>query len=729
MANKKEAPARRELVVVQGKVIRCVFHNKENGFCILKVNSGGDGDMFDDGQTVKGTMPAVREGDEYKFTGYYVQDAKYGQQLMFQQYELILPTTRNGLAVYLSRVTSGVGLVKAQRIIEDLGEDCLEKIKADPAVLDSLPYLNDKQRDEIAADLQINEVYAELAALICKHGIGMGTVAKIYKHYANKAVQNIKENPYALCEDLWGVGFKTADAIAMSVGIGENSPHRVEAAVLYALRQATGEGHVYLDPNSIKHELLDAKDALLKNSGVGISDVSKAVRQIIGRKKCIREGDAIYAVNLYLAECMVAQKVAQKVVQMPGREIPGLDEMITTLEQIEGIQCGPEQRQAVKSALQHSLSILTGGPGTGKTFTINAIVNIYAQLNPDHPIYLAAPTGRAAKRMSESAGREAMTIHRLLAYSPRDNGFTFNADNPLPGPGLIIIDESSMMDIELSASLLEAAPDLQTVFVGDIDQLPSVGPGSVLRDLIACNKVAVTRLSFNYRQAGGSQIAARANGVARGEKLTLDTQGDFHYVPAESGDDAAATILTLAQDAVKEGRGLLDWQVLVPMNRASCGVDALNEKIRAAINPEVEGGPKLGKFRLGDKVMVVRNNYGLNVFNGDLGVVEAIEHGKMYVNFSDRTQEFGRDDLDIVTFAYAITIHKFQGSQCPLVIMGLTTQHYMLLQRNLLYTGLTRAQHKLILVADPKAADIAVKTNESKERFSLLAERINKLLT
>lgn len=388
-------------------------------------------------------------------------------------------------------------------------------------------------------------------------------------------------------------------------------------------------------------------------------------------------------------------------------------------------QFSENQRQAIKTALTNRLSIITGPPGSGKSFTLLGITEIYKKRNPRHEIYLAAPTGRAAKRMSEATGMEAKTIHRLLAYRPGE-GFFFNADEQLPGPGLLIVDEASMIDLELAASLFSAiGDDIQVVLVGDIDQLPSVGAGSVLRDAIASGRVPTVRLDFNYRQAGGSKVAEYANLIRQGIVPELLSVGDFDYIAVQDADEARSVVLSLVNDLVRDGRGPLEYQVLAPMRRGSCGVKELNDAVREIVNPDPAGAVKsLGGYRVEDKIMVISNNYQLDVFNGDIGIVTDIERGTMVVDFGDREVRFAVEHLELLTLAFASTIHKSQGSEYPVVIMPLVRQHYMMLQRNLLYTGITRAKRRLVLVADEWSVKRAVENAVIEQRFSKLAERI-----
>lgn len=716
---KNTAAESKPLETIEGTVTRRVFYNVKDGFCILSVNVGGSEDI-----KLSGSMSSVREGDKYKFTGAYVDHPKYGRQFKFDTAELILPSGTAGVARYIATITFGVGMAKAQKIVDALGEDCLTRIKEFPELLETLDFLTGSQREKIAADLTKNSVQAELAGLICREGIGQGMVNKIYGKYGQDSVKIVKENPYLLSDELWGVGFKKADSIAQTVGIATNSPYRVEAALSYLLAEAGSEGHVYLEPADIVRKLI-GKNGLIEASGVEIPDVARANGKLISDGRCIREGDAVYSAGLYVAECAVAEAIKRLITVPVSITGTNLDAIITDIENRDGIEYAPEQKEAVKSALTHGVSVITGGPGTGKTTVINAICDIYKRMNLVNYLYLAAPTGRAAKRMSEATKKDAKTIHRLLRYSPMIGGFEHNADNPLPGPGLLIVDESSMIDIELMADLLAAVDgSLQVVFVGDVDQLPSVGPGSVLRDMIASGIVPTVRLRFNYRQAGGSKIAEYANLVCQGVVPPLQSDGDFEFIEIDEADKAVEVILGLVRDALENGYSPMDFQVLAPMRRGNSGVTKLNETVRELVNPSSPDKPSLGGYRLGDKVMVIKNNYQLGVFNGDLGQIVAIQKGALTVDFGDGIVQFNTDSLDIITLAYASTIHKSQGSEFPLVFMPLTKQHYIMLQRNLLYTGMTRAKRRLVLVADEYSVNKSVKNNVIERRFSMLAERI-----
>lgn len=711
-----------ENIQIRGVVKRRIFFNPDNGYCVLTVSIENEADDI----KVTGHMTTVREGDEYVFKGTWMDHPKFGRQFKFSEADLLLPSGRAGVARYLAGITYGVGIKKAEKIVNILGDDALEKIKADPTILEApeFGFLTKEQRQDIIKDLTTNSVQAELAGMLCRpgSGIGMKTVAKIISKYGKDALRVVKENPYVLSQDIFGVGFLTADTIAQAVGIEPNSPFRVEAAINYLLKEAGNEGHVYLRPSEIVERLIGRK-GLLEASGVDVPDIARANQKLIDEGRCVREGDNIYSTKLYLAEKSVAAAV-RELASQEKKEISDLDAVIADLECKYSIEYAPEQKAAIRTALEHSISVITGGPGTGKSEITRAIVEAYLTRYPRHNVYLCAPTGRAAKRLEEATSWEASTIHRLLKYRPETGGFEHHYNNPLPGPGLLVIDEVSMMDIELAAVLFPAARNLQVILVGDIDQLPSVGPGSVLRDIIASGRVPTTRLQYNYRQARGSKIAELANMVCRGEMPPLVTAGDFEFVPVENGDQATEVVLKLVAEITAAGYGPMDWAVLAPMRRGTAGVTKLNERLRELVNPADPAKPKLGQYRQGDKVMVIQNDYNLGVYNGDLGIVQKVDRKSLWVDFGDKEVEFPQEELDILTLAYASTIHKSQGSEFPIVIMPLVQQHYVMLQRNLLYTGMTRAKKKLILVAEERSVRQAVRNDVIEKRNSLLTERI-----
>lgn len=719
------------MVAMTQTLNRIVFHNPKNGYIVAKTT---------DDISIVGNMVSPKVGCTYELEGEWIEHPKFGKQLKVDKADAVLPDNKDGAIRYLADTFYGIGPMKARRIVEAIGEGALEKVKANPALLDQFDYLTDGMKQEITDDLHRNDTQAALSAMIRGPGIGAGTVAKIMRQYGNDSVNVIKDNPYVLSSDVFGVGFKLCDKIALTTGIKPNSPFRVEAAVDYVLKEAGGEGHVYLEPRNIVGKLLGMKDrfgkrqsGLLEGSGVqAVPDIRDANVRLISNGKCVRDGDAVYSRELYDAELIVAGCVRCLISQeVPAIEDEAIDALIVVIEKRDKIEHAAQQKEAVKLSLKNPLSVITGGPGVGKTRTLLTICDAYSYLFPMNEIYLAAPTGRAAKRMSEATGREAKTIHRLLQYVPGE-GFFYGARFPLPGPGLLILDESSMIDIELAASLFAAVGSkdngLQVVLVGDTDQLPSVGPGSVLRDVIASGLVPTVRLEFNYRQAGGSKVAEYANLICQGIVPPLESAGDFEFAGVEDAEEARDKVLALVKELVDEGRGLLEYQVLAPMRRGSCGVKELNEAIREIANPAVanngENKKSLGSYRLGDKVMVIKNDYSLGVFNGDIGLVTEIMGGKMAIDFGDQVVEFAVEHLELLTLSYASTIHKSQGSEYGTVIMPLVRQHYMMLQRNLAYTGMTRAKERLVLVADEWAVKKAVGNAVIEHRFSKLAQRI-----
>ncbi|WP_035107693.1 SF1B family DNA helicase RecD2 [Desulfovirgula thermocuniculi] len=708
---------------IRGTVHRVRFHNQSNGYCVLSVDTG------DDYITAVGYMPSIREGDEFTFTGRWVEHPKFGRQFAFDACELVLPQSRQGIIAYLSTLAYGVGPVRAARIVDALGENCLETIIQQPELLYQVPGISPEQAGEIIDGLKRNTALAELAALICRQGVTPRLAAKIYAHYGPDSIKVVKENPYVLADEIFGVGFHTADRIAQAVGIAPDSPCRVEAAVEYVLGSAQGEGHCYLRPRDI----VPAVQKLLgRGCGVGVDEIAAACNALIEKARLIREENAIYPADLHRAECYLATRMSGLVGRQADIDQNDLERALNFAEQAAGIEYAPQQRAAIETALTNHLSIITGGPGTGKSTVTNGIIAAYKKLYPFNPVYLASPTGRAAKRLSEVTGQEAKTIHRLLKYHP-EIGFQVDENNPLHAPGLLIVDEFSMTDIKLAADLFAAVPDnMQVVLVGDVDQLPSVGPGSVLRDAISSGVVPTVRLKFNYRQAQGSQIAACADMVRRGVVPPLASLNkDVECIFVGGADQVIQVVTDRVRQALSDGYGPMDFQVLTPVYKGPAGVDALNEAIRELVNPPARAKTEHkfnGKtFRLGDKVMVVKNDYPKGVFNGDIGKVTGIvsdgENQGVWVRFEEEVF-FPAEDLDRLTLAYACTVHKSQGSEFPLCIVVCVKSHYIMLQRNLLYTAITRAKHRLVLVCQPEAVEIAVRNDRIQERYSRLKERL-----
>lgn len=710
-------------LTLTGIVQKRIFHNSGNGYCILSVSMGNLEEVV-----VTGYMAVVRENAEYEFTGRYIDHPKYGEQFKFTDAKIQMPSTTAGMAQYLAGVTSGVGIKKAEKIVNALGGDVLQKINADPSLLNALTFLTERQRAEIAANLMDNTVQAELAGIVCKpnSGIGMGIVTKIIAQYGEDAIRIVKENPYILTNELWGVGFIKADAIAQSAGVPLDSPFRIEAAVDFVLRESANAGHVYLRPRDVIAQTIGDK-GLLAGAGIAVSDIAIANQKLVDDLRCVRDGDCIYSKQLYDAECAVADSVAR----MLSDKITAPEALDALIADAQGTSLfSHEQRQAIISALTNPLSVVTGPPGSGKTHTLQGITRIYKKLYPQNTLYLCAPTGRAAKRMSDATNEPATTIHRLLAYAPM-LGFRHNSANPLHTPSLLVADEVSMIDVELASALFSAiAAGTQVVLVGDVDQLPSVGAGNVLRDIIASATVPTVRLSYNYRQANGSKISEYADMICHGLVPPLISAGDFEYIAVEDAKGAQSIVLQLVAEIVAAGHGQLDWSVMAPMRRGECGVTQLNTLLREIANPvstDIFSARTFGQYQKNDKVMVIKNDYSLGIFNGDMGIVKYVGDKCLGVDFGESVKEIDGEKLELLTLAYASTIHKAQGSEFPIVIMPLVKQHYMMLQRNLLYTGITRAKVRLVLVADEWSVRRAVSNNVIEERNTKLADRIIKI--
>ncbi|HHX28353.1 MAG TPA: ATP-dependent RecD-like DNA helicase, partial [Firmicutes bacterium] len=696
-------------------------YNPKSGWAVLSIHADGES------VTAVGSVINPREGDEYEFRGSFVTDPKWGRQFKFSQAEVFLPCTRKGVIRYLASIAYGVGEVRAARIVGVLGDDCLARLQADPSLLDGLTFLTEQQREEIKIHLREHRTVAEVSGLICREGLTPNLAAKIVARFGEDAVRIVKEEPYRLTE-IEGIGFLTADRIAMAVGIKPDAPARIQAAIRHVLSEAENEGHCYLRPNDLVREV----PALL-GTDVGVSKIAEAVKALIEAEVLVRDGDDIYLKELHEAECEVAEWVRATAMERSA-PIPNLEGLIDAYQTNAGITYHPKQRDAIRMALTSGFSVITGGPGTGKTQITKAIVHIYTTEHRNKPVYLCSPTGRAAKRLSEATGAPASTIHRLLGYNP-ELGFMVNEEEPLK-PGLLIADEASMMDIRLARSLLAACSQgMQVVLIGDVDQLPSVGPGSVLRDIIESSTVPVTRLEYVYRQEEGSGISALAHQVNQGElpsnlgkvwssELKDGKKADVFVVQIDNPDEALPMAMTYAKQAYGEF-GLLGFGVLAPGHRGSAGVKALNNGVRSTINPHASKS-----FSPGDRVMVIKNNYKHDVFNGDLGIVRSVndEDGSIEVDFGDQWVTFGTGEdeapLDILQLAFASTIHKSQGGEYPVCIVVLTRQHWIMLARNMLYTAVTRAKKRLVIIHQAGCIPAAVRNNKIAHRNSRLAERL-----
>ncbi len=766
---------------VNGYIEKVIFprwgQESKNGFAILALHikggaSGTDGtgvepETVPDGSgrfrsdefgndpnriVAKGTYPHPREGDEVLLKGRWIEDPQYGRQFQFSEFEIVLPTSQQGVVAYFSSGKFyGLGPAAAHKIIDALGENCLNLLAANPDLAYDIPTLSEKQKVELAEKMADHGVLGDLIALICRHGIGTSTAGRIYAHYGPHVLDVVKENPYQLIRDVDGIGFDKADKIGVSVGIKRNSDYRIEAAVRHVLEEAKHEGHVAVRSARVTDLALKL---LGEDSGVGIGDVVRVGRGLVESGELVRENnkekkiDLIYLPGMYEAETGLANRLKQMVGVVDGVNDEIIEEMITSLEvrmrlQYPWFNClDPEQRNAVRRGIKYRASVITGPPGSGKSTILHFINTATKSLFPDIKIFFVAPTGRAAKRICETTGADAMTIHAQLGYVP-GQGFTFDQYNQLPGPAVLTSDEFSMTDLELGYSLVQAIPDnMRLIIVGDVNQLPSVGPGMVLRDIIESGAVPVTRLNFIHRTDEGSTISMLANMINNYDRdkvmpnlRELERQcggRDFRFFEAHTPEDANRVIKELMQRQKDAGMGLLDFQVLTPLKkRTAAGAYQLNEMLREIFNPPLPGlkekkyGDKL--FRDGDKVMWVnRNDRRRGLSNGDIGVLRVGNRGCV-LDLDGREIVMTGEDLSNVEHALAFTTHKAQGSESDFVPVVCVKGHYMggrMLFRSLIYTALTRAKKRLAIVGTQGVFELAVKNNRIEKRFGLLRERL-----
>ena len=713
---------------VEGTVKSVVFHNDENGYTVLHVELPSDFELARPPViTVVGRAQAVWEGEDVKAVGAWVEDKVHGRQFKADELVCVAPRSLKGVERYLaSGLIKGIGPVLAHRIVETFGEETMHVLSHQSARLAEVPKLGRAKIAQIRASWHANETMRENMIFGQTYGISVTKMTKIVRRYGPDAVAIVKADPYRLCRDIWGIGFATADKIALSVGIDPNSPLRARASISFTLEtEAEAGGHCWTYENDLilhAHELTGIPPEIL---AAALADEAEA-----GRVVCESgEPRRVFLRALYRAECEVAGRV--RAILVAPRSFPAFDaeKAIAWWQAKSGFDLAERQHLALERSLASKFSIITGGPGVGKTTIIRALVDIYRAKRLK--VVLAAPTGRAAKRMTESVGAAAVTIHRLLKWNPVTNRFTFNAAERLEGD-VFIFDETSMIDVRLAADLFAALPDgAAVVWVGDTDQLPSVGPGSVLGDFIRSGAVPSTKLELIFRQDKAGLIVAHAHHVNAGEPLGV-RQGDtdFYFMRCEDPALCVRRAIELMTERIPRKFGLdplQDVQVLVPMRRNTLGADNLNFEIQRAVNPSGEAVVRGGSsFRAGDRVMQLRNNYDKEVFNGDIGFVKHVDAAarSMVVVFDGRPVEYGPGDLDELVLAYATTIHKSQGSEYPAVIVIVHTQHYVMLQRNLLYTAITRGRRLVMLMGVPYAVDRAIATNTVRERRTALADRI-----
>ncbi len=786
---------------LRGVVERITYHNEETGYTVAKLTperrmeSGGFGRAYE--IAVVGTMMGVNVGESVELTGRWTIHPEYGKQFTVEQMRAVLPATVAGIEKYLgSGLIRGVGPVTAKRIVKHFGVETLAIIEEAAERLNEVPGVGKVRTQTIILAWAEQKAIKEVMIFLQSHGVSTSLATKIYKFYGDNAITIVRGDPYRLARDIYGIGFLTADRIAQAMGLAPDAPERVAAGIAYALNQATDEGHVFLPTTELVHQAIELLEVTPQQIGLGLvrlwgDDQVKitatpgaeemilpvtpptmldGIPQLIAEQgqiyaaatpaqaeQLLQEERSIYLTPMYYSEVGVTNRIQRLLregessfEQFHQRRFQW-DEAFVSVEAQSGFALAPQQRDAIRVVLTHRFTILTGGPGTGKTTSIRTLLQLcegYQQR-----VLLTAPTGRAAKRLAEATGREAKTLHRLLEFKPSEGmAFQRNEENPLEGD-LLIVDEASMLDLILTNHLLKAIPPgMHLLLVGDIDQLPSVGAGNVLRDLIEAveaaesdaaggrpasvmrRQSAVVRLQTIFRQAAGSYIITNAHRINQGQmpELDNDRSTDFFLFRTEEAERAAQLCVELVQSRIPKRFAIpsQDIQLLSPMHRGVVGVGAMNESLQAAINPPSaqRGERRIGSrvYRVGDRVMQIRNNYDKEVYNGDMGIITTMESEmqKMTVTIDGRAVVYDFLELDELVHAYAISIHKSQGSEFPAVVIPVLTTHYMMLQRNLLYTAVTRAKRLVVLVGQPRAIAIAVQNNKVAERFTGLTERL-----
>ncbi len=725
-------------VVIEGEVERVTFENHDTSFRVVKIAVEGRSDRL----SVVGAFPPVAVGARVRVRGRIEVDKRHGEQLRAETVTELAPSTLVGIERYLgSGMIRGVGEKYAQRIVARFGLDTLRVLDEEPARLREVEGLGSKRITSIAKAWTEQRAIRDVMVFLQANGASPALATRIYKRYGAQAINIVSREPYRLALDVWGVGFKTADRIAEALGVARDSAQRMEAGLLQAVHDVTEAGHTYAS----EEEVAGRAAQLLELGDPDAIDAAarEGLRRALGSLTVggyvfveeVHGARIVFAAEIHDAEVRLARRLAE-VAGAAAQQIEGAAEAIAAFEARADVELAPEQRRAVEEAARAQVMVITGGPGVGKTTIVRAVLAVLGGAGID--VRLAAPTGRAAKRMSETSGREASTLHRLLEIDPKRGIFKRDANNPLEA-GAVIVDEASMVDLAMADALLQAiAPGTRLVLVGDVDQLPSVGPGAILRDLIESGVVRCVRLTQIFRQASKSLIVTNAHRINSGEEPIAPPPGesdaDFFVVDRRDPELAKATIVELVTKRIPHRFGLdpvRDVQVLTPMHRGPAGSIALNEALQAALNPtglEIARGART--FRVGDKVMQLRNDYDKGIYNGDVGVVARIdtEEDLLFVRYDDREVPYEPGALDELTLAYACTVHKSQGSEYPAVVIVLMTTHFVMLSRNLLYTGVTRGKQLVVLVCDPRALRLALSEDRRGERRTRLRERLARLV-
>lgn len=739
---------------IKGKHLVTIFHNEQNLYTVLRIRVEETNEQYEDKEAVvTGYFPRIHEQETYVFFGEIKEHPKFGKQFQATHFRKDLPQSKQGIVSYLSSdLFKGIGKKTAEKIVDTLGERAITRIIENPSVLDQIPKLAPEKAKDLYDTLMEHQGLEQVMVALNQYGFGPQLSMKIYQVYKEQAIDIIQSNPYKLVEDVEGIGFGRADELGSQLGLTGNHPERIKAACLYTLENSSIQGgHVFMEADSL---LVDVKKLLEDNQNFEIqfTDISREIVKLGEEGKLKAEGQKIYLPSLYFSEKGLVKNIQRILGQKEYENQFPESEFLLALGNLEerlGVQYGPSQKEAIQTALMSPMMILTGGPGTGKTTVIKGIVELYAELHgcsldpkdykkeEPYPFLLAAPTGRAAKRMTESTGLPAVTIHRLLRWNGGE-GFEHNEDQPLEGK-ILIIDETSMVDIWLANQLFKSLPDhIQVIVVGDEDQLPSVGPGQVLKDLLDSGRIPTVRLTDIYRQAEGSSIIELAHQIKKGflpDSISAQ-QPDRSFIKCNTSQ-IPQVVEQVVANAKKKGYSPKNIQVLAPMYRGPAGIDRLNELLQELFNPNPDGSRKelaFGdiKYRIGDKVLQLVNQPEANVFNGDMGEVVAIFYAKentekqdqLIVSFDGIEVTYNRPDLSQITHAYCCSVHKSQGSEFPIVVLPVVKSYYRMLRRNLIYTAITRSKQFLILVGEEDALRMGIERGEDTARNTTLVQRL-----
>ena len=753
---------RQEDITFSGSIERVIFKNDENGYAILRVQpdkrDAGRRGVPLSGLTCVGTLLNPQTGQQLSFTGRFVQNARYGRQFQFASASEQIPAGEAGLIAYLSsKLIKGMGPDLARKVVKKFGQDTIRILDEEPERLASIKGIGKKNLETIAESWRENRSLSDLMQFLQPHGISAAYGVRIYREYGTQSVQKVRENPYRLAMDIRGIGFLTADAMAEKLGVPRDSPLRMQGAVLYILQKASENGDVFLPRSELVARIgkelniptqgvMEAIDALVLDNRIVVDAIPLQPHENNGRG----EDRAVYLATYYRCEDKTAYYL-ERLCQMPGNvTFKDVDKQVQDALQKQEHRLAKAQIEAVRMAAKSKVMVLTGGPGTGKTTIIKAIISLFQSVTKR--ISLAAPTGRAAKRMAEATGLDAKTLHRLLEYNPGDNTFRRNEEEPL-ACDLLIVDEASMMDILIFYYLMKAVPTgCVVILVGDVFQLPSVGPGSVLADIIASGKVPVCELSEIFRQARTSEIVTNAHRINNGVVPELvspwERDTDFYFLEVPTMEEGMDIIVRLVCRDIPERFGLnplRDIQLITPMHKGAVGTVSMNAELQRTLNPGGQSEERAGRppkalpeikrgdtvYRRGDKVMQIRNNYDKDVFNGDVGTIADIDPERKVVQviFDDRQVEYEVSEMEELVLAYAISIHKSQGSEYPAVVIPLFMQHFIMLQRNLVYTAVTRGKKLVVLVGEKRALERAVANADVKRRYTRLTFRLREYVS